>query len=808
MKTILTSASALSVGFACALALSTATALAEQLWEKRYDGPGLGVDRATAVAVDGAGNVAVTGFSENATDDPNNSVGNYVYNENGRTDYYTAKYAAADGHLLWEVRFNGPGRGNDVATDVKMDSTGNVIVTGYSLDKSGGSSLDESGYQETYTAKYAATDRTLVWERRGPLWNGNGSIKLALDSSGNVIVTGGSWYPGVPGGFYTAKYAAGNGGLLWEQRYSEPNQIGGTFPEAVVVDGGGNVIVTGTATKGTYENPDADSYTVKYSADGVPLWSVRYDRCQHDNANGVAVDPSGNVIVTARSYESATSQYFHTAKYAAADGTLVWEHFYPAFVGSGFLMAVDGGGNVVVSVPASPIFPIWNGILDYYTAKYAAADGVLVWEHVFDDCGHGSDYPKGLALDSAGNAIVTGVAGAHFVYYTEKYAVADGHRLWRESYVGLPDVGGGEPAAVILDNAGNLIVTGSSGNAAGIKDYYTVKYPQNSAQPGPGTINCPANIVTSTSSGQCSAVVNYTAPTAIDECGNPQAVACSPPSGSIFPKGMTTVTCTAADGSSCSFTVTVQNPSPTVAITGPSSGAVYAVGTPVTFTGSFTDNPGDTHSAQWLVDSFSFAGTVNEANGQVTATASFSSPGVYLVKLAVTDNCGNTATAETVGGLLAMVVIYDPTGGYVTGGGWFNSPDGACTSQPTLTGKASFGFVSRYQKGATVPTGETEFQFQVANFNFHSTSYEWLVISGARAQYKGSGTVNNAGSYGFILTAIDGAVRGGGGADKFRIKIWDKSNNGAIVYDNQLDALDSADLTTAISGGSVVVHAQ
>jgi hypothetical protein len=78
--------------------------------------------------------------------------------------------------------------------------------------------------------------------------------------------------------------------------------------------------------------------------------------------------------------------------------------------------------------------------------------------------------------------------------------------------------------------------------------------------------------------------------------------------------------------------------------------------------------------------------------------------------------------------------------------------------------------------------------FKSANFNFHSTSYDWLVVSGARAQYKGTGTVNNAGSYGFILTAIDGAVKGGGGVDKFRIKITDKST-GAAVYDNQLGRL-------------------
>ena len=126
---------------------------------------------------------------------------------------------------------------------------------------------------------------------------------------------------------------------------------------------------------------------------------------------------------------------------------------------------------------------------------------------------------------------------------------------------------------------------------------------------------------------------------------------------------------------------------------------------------------------------------------------------------------------------------------------------------PALTGKATFGFVSRYQKGATVPTGNTEFQFQVANLNFHRTSYQWLVIAGANAQYKGSGSINGAGNYSFILTAIDGEVNGGGGVDKFRIKIWD-AGTGNVVYDNQIGASDTADPATAIAGGDIVIHSQ
>jgi len=65
--------------------------------------------------------------------------------------------------------------------------------------------------------------------------------------------------------------------------------------------------------------------------------------------------------------------------------------------------------------------------------------------------------------------------------------------------------------------------------------------------------------------------------------------------------------------------------------------------------------------------------------------------------------------------------------------------------------------------------------------------------------------VNGHGGYGFLLSAIDGQLNGGGGTDKFRMKIWDK-DTGFLVYDNQLGADDYADPTTVIGGGSIVIH--
>jgi hypothetical protein len=150
------------------------------------------------------------------------------------------------------------------------------------------------------------------------------------------------------------------------------------------------------------------------------------------------------------------------------------------------------------------------------------------------------------------------------------------------------------------------------------------------------------------------------------------------------------------------------------------------------------------------------------------------------------------------------VVVYDPSGGFVTGGGWIDSPAGAYSADPTLTGKANFGFVARYKKGAVVPDGNTEFQFKAGELAFKSTSYQWLVIAGPQAKFKGTGTINGRGNFGFMLTAIDGN-RKSDGVDSFRIKIWDVAT-GATVYDNQRGASDDSGDATALGGGSVVIH--
>ena len=284
-----------------------------------------------------------------------------------------------------------------------------------------------------------------------------------------------------------------------------------------------------------------------------------------------------------------------------------------------------------------------------------------------------------------------------------------------------------------------------------------------------------------------------------------------------------TVTVTDSDGASGSgnTSVTVNNVAASVTITAPASATIYAVGTPVTFSGTFTDQgTQDTHNmactsawacTYWQLDTTKQAATVTESNGSGTAstTYTFTTPGVYNVTLYVRDDDGGVGSASTVNGLNAMVVIYDPSAGFVTGGGYVAHQPSWTTPPISTAGKDNFGFVAKYKKGATSPEGETEFQCKVCNLNFHSTSLDWLIVTsittgpnaGAqKAWYQGSGTINGGGDYRFQVTFIDK-----GNTDYFRIKIWHKTTN-AVVYDNMPGAADGTDPVTLAQGGNLVIH--
>ncbi len=211
------------------------------------------------------------------------------------------------------------------------------------------------------------------------------------------------------------------------------------------------------------------------------------------------------------------------------------------------------------------------------------------------------------------------------------------------------------------------------------------------------------------------------------------------------------------------------------------------------FTATATDNIAVT-AASYTIDGGSPVAFTFTAGTPISLSTTIPGPlaaGVYDICVTAEDAATNASNTECT-----MLAVYDPTAGFVTGGGWFMSPAGAFIADGGLTGKATFGFVSKYVKGKTLPTGNTQFQFQAGGLAFSSSEYEWLVVNqgGTNAQFKGTGALNGVPGYKFMVWAKDGTP------DTFRIQITDASDD--VVYDNH----QSGTFGTPLGGGSIVIH--
>jgi uncharacterized delta-60 repeat protein len=413
------------------------------LWTNRYNGPANGDDEAAALAVDGSGNVFVTGYCSGSS---------------GGKDYTTIAYSAA-GNALWTNYYNGPGNLDDQAMAIAVDSGGNVLVTGTSTN---------NGSLISYvTIKYSGAG-VPVWTNllSGPEYMDNYAPAIGVDGSGGVFVAGGI-YTNFVSDFLTIKYAA-DGLPLWTNRYNGTS-YGADRAKALAVDGSGNVVVTGSSA-------DLSGYpdyaTIKYSGAGVPLWTNRFtgppNAYSYDEPSAVAVDSGGKVFVTGYSWGIDNDADYATIAYSSA-GVPLWTNRYDFAGGNDYAVAVavDGGGDVLVAGSSAGSL----GASDYATIKYSGA-GVVLWTKRF---GTNNGYSaRSLAMDGSGNVFVTG--GGSFVagFLTVAYSSA-GALLWTNSYAGIGN-GDDEPAAMVVDGSGNVIVTGTSFDLYQVGDYETIAY--------------------------------------------------------------------------------------------------------------------------------------------------------------------------------------------------------------------------------------------------------------------------------------------------------------------------------------------
>ena len=392
-----------------------------QEWVARYNGPGNSGDFAESIAVDGSGNVYVTGESYRLPS----------------TDYATVKYNSA-GVQQWVAVYNGPGNRSNDPKAIAVDVSGNVYVTGGS---------EGNGTPSDYaTIKYNTSGNQQWVARYNGLGNGSdGANSIAVDVSGNVYVTGESKGNGTSGDYVTIKYNSA-GAEQWVARY---NGLGNRSDGAnsIAVDGSGNSYVTGFSEDSLGL---LDYATVKYNSEGVQQWVAIYRGPINldEEAVSIAIDISGNVYVTGSS-EGIETSYYATVKYNS-EGVQQWVARYDN--GYANSIVLDGLGNVYVTGFSES----FGTSSDYATIKYNSS-GVQQWVSRYNGPGNLDDKAVSIDLDDLNNVYVTGNSMSSTNdndICTIKYN-SDGIQQWvARDYDGI------FAYSLVLDGSGNVYVSG------------------------------------------------------------------------------------------------------------------------------------------------------------------------------------------------------------------------------------------------------------------------------------------------------------------------------------------------------------
>jgi hypothetical protein len=387
-------------------------------WSRGFPGSGQ-TDDGFGVAVDGSGNVAITGSFTGTID-----FGGGDLISAGGTDIVVAKYSAGGAHL-WSKRF-GNSTNNEVGNAVAMDASGNVVVTGQfagSVDFGGGPLTASATSVDIYIVKFDANGAH-QWSQGFGSTQADVGYGIDVDGSGNVVVTGSFQGTVNFGGggltslgsleIFLAKYDA-SGAHQWSKRLGS---TGGEIGRAVVADASGNVVVTGSFAQTVnfggvpiLSAGGSDVFVAKYDASGVHQWSRGFGGTSNDDGYGVAVDAAGDVAITG---------YFRDT--------------------------ADFGGDDLISA----------GENDIFVARYSAG-GVYQWSKRFGDIGF--DSGRGVAMNGPGDVVATG------------------------DFKGIVDFGGGPFEAAFGSN--DIFLTKYATSVTGVGDTSTLRALSVLAYPNP-----------------------------------------------------------------------------------------------------------------------------------------------------------------------------------------------------------------------------------------------------------------------------------------------------------------------------------
>jgi hypothetical protein len=529
----------------CAFSFSASSQVNIQ-WQKRYSSSGANSDKAEDMVMDASGNIYVTGVARGTS---------------GTLDYVTIKYNSA-GVQQWLAEYNGIGNGLDEAHAIAIDASGNnIYVTGWSLG-------DTTTGFDYATIKYNSAG-VKQWTARYNNTGVNGTdeaFDIGVDNAGNVYVTGTSDGSTGTSAATTIKYNSA-GVQQIARRYTGSGGVNAATA-INVSPSAGIVYVTGYAYQGTAA--DFNFVTIKYNGAVTQKWAVQYNgpASKYDEARALAIDATGNVYVTGFSQTAVPDNYdYSTVKYDST-GVQKWAKNYNG-TGNDYDRAnaikVDAGSNVYVTGRS---VGTGSNADDILTIKYDKL-GNTKWTARYNSPSNNADEGKAIAVDVARNVYVTGYTftnGLSNDYVTLKYD-STGVQQWVTNYNGTGN-NADLAAALLLDNSGNVFVTGSSKGAGSLEDYETIKYCQFTANAGNDVSICPGASTNLSASASGAVSYSWTPTTGLNNAAIANPVA--------TPSTTTSYVVAVTNGSGCvdmdTVVVTVVPlPTPAISTSGPTT---------------------------------------------------------------------------------------------------------------------------------------------------------------------------------------------------------------------------------------------
>ncbi|MCB1606226.1 MAG: PQQ-binding-like beta-propeller repeat protein [Xanthomonadales bacterium] len=409
-------------------------------WTSHYRSAAENGDTVAWIGVDGAGNPLLVGTSD--------------YSSVGRSDFAVVRLDGDAGTTLWvadegvvetHTTFGCAGPYSEQRA-VAVDDQGNTFVAGCEFNS--------TGYD--YLTGKLDPDGNWLWRTR---YDGGASdrvVALALDSEGNVLVTGGAYGDiQTRTDYYTIKYDGATGSELWNARFTSAPGTGHQTPSAMALDANDDVIVAGmTPTLGM----GFSIAVVKYrGTDGEEQWATEYNSVSGE-VHDLAVDSAGDVVVAGR----AGLWGFSTLKFSGATGALQWlasSDDQLGINGEAFALAIDNSDDIVST---GTYYNVDVDEWDLATIKYKGSDGSVQWFDGHPGPAGGGFRAYGVRIDSSGAVLISGTAERFpddSDWVVIKYAGSDGEKLW-ERYFGTPTAWFERAMDLRINAAGDVYVLG------------------------------------------------------------------------------------------------------------------------------------------------------------------------------------------------------------------------------------------------------------------------------------------------------------------------------------------------------------